>query len=35
MVNLCNLLLKYDHFSKVEDDIFIYIDRVLENASGT
>uniref|UniRef100_A0A1S4GMU2 Sporozoite-associated protein n=1 Tax=Anopheles gambiae TaxID=7165 RepID=SAP_ANOGA len=33
MVNLCNLLLKYDHFSKVEDDIFIYIDRVLENAS--
>uniref|UniRef100_A0A182PNY2 Uncharacterized protein n=1 Tax=Anopheles epiroticus TaxID=199890 RepID=A0A182PNY2_9DIPT len=32
MVNLCTLLLKYDNFSQVEDDIFIYIDRVLEIA---
>ncbi|XP_053665803.1 uncharacterized protein LOC128714947 [Anopheles marshallii] len=32
MVNLCSLLLKYNNFSKVEDDIFLYIDRILENA---
>ncbi|XP_035912471.1 uncharacterized protein LOC118512319 [Anopheles stephensi] len=32
MVNLCSLLLKYNSFSKVEDDIFVYVDRILENA---
>ncbi|XP_058120332.1 uncharacterized protein LOC131291382 [Anopheles ziemanni] len=32
MVNLCNLLVKYSHFSKVDDDVFVYIDRILENA---
>uniref|UniRef100_A0A182WCQ5 Uncharacterized protein n=1 Tax=Anopheles minimus TaxID=112268 RepID=A0A182WCQ5_9DIPT len=32
MVNLCSLLLKYNNFSQVEDDIFLYIDRILENA---
>ncbi|XP_050075039.1 uncharacterized protein LOC126562537 [Anopheles maculipalpis] len=32
MVNLCSLLLKYNNFSQVEDDIFVYIDRILENA---
>ncbi|XP_049296071.1 uncharacterized protein LOC125770452 [Anopheles funestus] len=31
MVNLCSLLLKYNNFSQVEDDIFLYIDRILEN----
>uniref|UniRef100_A0AAG5D438 Uncharacterized protein n=1 Tax=Anopheles atroparvus TaxID=41427 RepID=A0AAG5D438_ANOAO len=32
MVNLCNLVTKYSHFSKVHDDVFVYIDRILENA---
>ncbi|XP_052892412.1 uncharacterized protein LOC128300411 [Anopheles moucheti] len=32
MVNLSSLLLKYNNFSKVENDIFLYIDRILENA---
>ncbi|KFB46939.1 AGAP004803-PA-like protein [Anopheles sinensis] len=32
MVNLCNLLVKYSHFSKVDDDVFVYIDRILESA---
>uniref|UniRef100_A0A182NNG4 Uncharacterized protein n=1 Tax=Anopheles dirus TaxID=7168 RepID=A0A182NNG4_9DIPT len=31
MVNLYNLLVKYSHFSKIDDDIFVYIDRILEN----
>lgn len=32
MVNLCNLLVKYSHFSKVDDDVFVYIDHILQNA---
>ncbi|XP_058055352.1 uncharacterized protein LOC131206701 [Anopheles bellator] len=32
MKNLCDLVLKYKSFSNVDDDLFAYIDRILENA---
>ncbi|XP_052861080.1 uncharacterized protein LOC128268104 [Anopheles cruzii] len=32
MKNLCDLVLKYKPFSNVDDDLFAYIDRILENA---
>ncbi|XP_058065031.1 uncharacterized protein LOC131214714 [Anopheles bellator] len=32
MKNLCDLVLKYESFSNVDDDLFAYIDRILENA---
>ncbi|ETN64020.1 Papilin [Anopheles darlingi] len=32
MMNLCQLLSKYSEFKEVNDDLFVYLDRLLENA---